>query len=141
MSQEILNTFFEIEPLKTDDFLKVKETLTRIGLASRKNENEKPTLWQSCHILHKRGRYYICHFKQLFQLDGRTRVTDFSDEDADRLEYVVALLEEWGLIRSIWEPRKPQNVSLVVIPFSKKNEWNLKAKYALGEKRKIGEND
>lgn len=134
--KELLNSFHEVEPLNTDQFLKVKETLTRIGLPSRRQEGEKPILWQSCHVLHKKGRYYICHFKQLFQLDGRTRVTDFTEEDQDRTEYVVALLEEWGLVQSIYPVGKPQ-VNLIVIPYAKKGEWDLRAKYSIGEKKPI----
>lgn len=129
----LMDGFFEIEPLDTDQFLKVKETLTRIGIASRKRGENKPTLWQSCHILHKRGRYFICHFKQLFLLDGRTKVTNFDDEDYDRTEYIVSLLEEWGLIKSLFDVEKPK-VNVVVIPYGKKNEWSLRSKYTIGEK-------
>jgi hypothetical protein len=132
-ASELMEGFFEIESLDTDQFLKVKETLTRIGIASRKKGEEKPTLWQSCHILHKRGRYFVCHFKQLFLLDGRTKVTNFDDEDYDRTEYIVALLEEWGLIKSLYDIVKPK-VNVVVIPYSKKNDWNLRSKYTIGEK-------
>lgn len=133
-NDDLVNTFFEIHPLDQDAFLKVKETLTRIGIAGREPGANKPTLWQSCHILHKRGHYYIVHFKQLFLLDGRTRVTDLTDEDIDRTEYVVALLEEWNLVRPIYKPEKIK-VDLVVIPFSKKGEWNLRNKYTIGVKK------
>lgn len=136
-STEILNTFYEIEPLNKDQFLTVRETLTRMGLpAKRTSENQKPILWQSCHIFHRQGRYYICHFKQLFQLDGRTKVTDFTDEDQDRTEFVLALLEEWGLVRSLYDFDKPENTNLVVIPYVKKSEWDLRAKYKIGDKNR-----
>lgn len=132
-ASELMDGFFEIESLDTDQFLKVKETLTRIGIASRKKGEEKPTLWQSCHVLHKRGRYFICHFKQLFLLDGRTKVTNFDNEDYDRTEYIVSLLEEWGLVKSLFDVEKPK-VNVVVIPYSKKTEWSLRSKYTIGEK-------
>lgn len=131
----VLESMFEIEPLDRDGFLKVKETLTRIGLPGRNSDpNGKPVLWQSCHVFHRRGTFYICHFKQLFILDGRTKVTDFTDEDLDRLEYVVSLLHEWGLVHSRWETKK-RDVNLVVLPYSKKGDWELRAKYNIGVKK------
>lgn len=136
---QILNELFEIEPLNTDQFLKVKETLTRIGIASRSEGDEK-TLWQSCHVLQKKGKYYICHFKQMFLLDGRMKSTNFTDDDYDRLEYVVALLEEWGLVMPVLRVQKPQT-HVVVIPFGKKNEWDLRSKYTVGGKQKYGDKD
>lgn len=136
---QILNELFEIDVLNTDQFLKVKETLTRIGIASRAAGEEQKTLWQSCHVLHKKGKYYICHFKQMFLLDGRTKSTDFTEGDYDRLEYVVALLEEWGLVSPKCKVEKPQT-RVVVIPFSKKSEWALRSKYTVGEKQNYGEN-
>ena len=129
--KELLDTFYEIEPLDRDQFLKVRETLTRIGISTKKRVDGKQTLWQTCHILHKRGRYYICHFKQLFLLDGRSRVTDYTEEDEDRTEYIVSLLEDWGLVRSLYEVSKPI-ANVTVIPYKQKHEWNLKAKYTIG---------
>lgn len=128
--KELVETLFEVEPLNKDQFLKVRETLTRIGIASRHDGAQ--TLWQTCHVLHKKGHYYICHFKQLFLLDGRTRVTDFTEEDEDRLEHVVALLEEWGLVRGICSPNKSQESGLTVIPFREKGQWDLRTKYTMG---------
>lgn len=128
---DLIDSFFEIEALDRDQFLKVKETLTRIGIPTKKKEGDKPTLWQTCHVLHKRGRYYICHFKQLFLLDGRSRVTDFTDEDSDRAAYIVRLLEEWGLVVSLYDI-EPCNANVMVIPYKDKEKWNLKAKYQLG---------
>ncbi len=136
--KEIVETLFEVEPLDKDQFLKVRETLTRIGIPSRQNGEQ--VLWQTCHVLHKKGKYYICHFKQLFLLDGRTRVTDYSEEDEDRLEYVVSLLEEWGLVRGILAPRKTHPNGLTIIPFREKNQWACKAKYTMGVRNGSQEN-
>lgn len=129
--QELIDTFYEVEPLDRDQFLKVRETLTRIGISSKRRINGKQTLWQTCHVLHKRGRYYICHFKQLFLLDGRSRSTDYTQEDMDRTEYIVSLLEDWGLVRCYEEVGRPLS-NVVVIPYKQKGEWNLRAKYTIG---------
>ena len=128
--QELLDTFFEIDPLNKDQFLKVRETLTRIGLPSKKNGEQ--TLWQTCHVFHKQGRYYIVHFKQLFLLDGRTDVTDFTEVDEDRLEYIVNLLEQWGLIRSQVEVDSTIESNVMIIPYRDKQKWSLRVKYSLG---------
>lgn len=129
--RELIDTFHEIEPLDRDQFLKVRETLTRIGISTKRRIDGKQTLWQTCHVLHKRGHYYICHFKELFLLDGRSRVTDYSDEDMDRTEYIVSLLEDWGLVKPLREVGKPA-ANVVVIPYREKDDWNLKAKYTIG---------
>lgn len=129
--QELIDTFYEVEPLDRDQFLKVRETLTRIGISSKRRIDGKQTLWQTCHVLHKRGRYYICHFKQLFLLDGRSRSTDYTEEDMDRTEYIVSLLEDWGLVRCYEEVERPLS-NVVVIPYKQKGEWNLRAKYTIG---------
>jgi hypothetical protein len=89
-------------------------------------------------VFHKRGRYYICHFKQLFILDGRTARTDFTEEDQDRLEYIVSLLEDWKLIKPVFETYKPK-VQVAVIPFKEKDNWTLSAKYTLGAKKTYNE--
>jgi hypothetical protein len=114
-------------------FLKVKETLTRIGVASKKDK----TLYQSCHILHKQGRYYLVHFKEMFMLDGKT--TDFSEEDRGRRNTIANLLAEWGLLSLVdssksQEPLTPLN-RIKIISYMEKSEWNLVAKYSLGKKR------
>jgi hypothetical protein len=114
-------------------FLKVKETLTRIGVASKKDK----TLYQSCHILHKQGHYYLVHFKEMFMLDGKA--TDFSEEDRGRRNTIANLLAEWGLITLVSpqkssEPLTPLN-RIKIISYGEKNEWNLVAKYSLGKKR------
>ena len=115
-----------------DDFLKVRETLTRIGVASRKDK----TIYQSCHILHKQGRYYIVHFKELFALDGKP--TNFSDNDKARRNTIANLLAEWGLVNLISEDTKDPVASLSqikVLPHKEKDEWILTAKYNIGKKR------
>jgi hypothetical protein len=121
----------EVE-IDANNFLKIKETLTRIGIGSW----QKKTLWQSCHILHKQGRYFIVHFKELFTLDGREVTWD--SEDLDRRNTIAYLLQEWGLL-TIKDP-KPEHTSGVnprlvrIIPFAQKNEWNLVEKYKVGRK-------
>lgn len=130
MSEGVLNEFVEIELAKPDDFLKVKETLSRIGISSNKSK----TLYQSCHIFHKRGRYYIVHFKELFKLDGKE--TDISDEDLGRRNTICRLLGEWGLVTlvdpsSIQEPQAEVR-SIKILPYSQKKEWQVVAKYSLG---------
>ena len=116
-----------------DDFLKIRETLTRIGVASKKNR----TIYQSCHILHKQGRYYIVHFKELFALDGKP--SNFAEEDIARRNTVANLLAEWGLVdlvdaRRSGEPIAPLS-QIKVLPYKEKDEWELVAKYNLGKKR------
>ena len=98
-SQDVTDKFIEIDAVDSDTFLKIKETLTRLGIASRKT-GEKPTLWQSCHILHKRGKYYIVHFKQMFLLDGKFERTEISQDDLDRVTAVANLLQQWALIKA-----------------------------------------
>ena len=115
-----------------DDFLKVRETLTRIGVASRKDK----TLYQSCHILHKQGRYFIVHFKELFALDGKP--SNFSDSDISRRNTIANLLAEWGLLKLVTpdlskEPIAPIS-QIKVLPFKEKDQWNLTAKYNIGKK-------
>jgi hypothetical protein len=116
-----------------DSFLKVKETLTRIGVASRKDKK----LYQSCHILHKQGKYYITHFKELFMLDGK--VNNFDDEDKARRNAIINLLEEWNLIKvvdpsQIEDPVAPLS-QIKVLPYKEKGEWDLVPKYSIGKKR------
>ena len=126
-----INTLVQITLKESDDFLKVKETLTRIGVASKKNN----TLYQSCHILHKQGKYYIVHFKELFALDGKP--SDINEDDLSRRNTIAKLLAEWGLVSivspSIVEPADSMS-SIKIIPFSQKKDWNLVAKYNIGKK-------
>jgi hypothetical protein len=122
----------EITLKEPDDFLKVKETLTRIGVASRKEK----TLYQSCHILHKQSKYYIVHFKELFALDGKPY--NFSDTDMARRNTISNLLEEWSLVKLVDEektkdPILPLN-QLKILSFSEKEEWTLTPKYNIGKK-------
>ena len=122
----------EVKLKNPDDFLKVRETLSRIGVASRKDK----ILYQSCHILHKQGRYFIVHFKELFALDGKD--ADFSDNDLQRRNTVAHLLADWGLITilnpEIHEDKAPLN-QIKVIAFKEKNEWELVQKYNIGRKK------
>lgn len=117
-----------------DNFLKVRETLSRIGVASKKDN----TLYQSCHILHKRGKYYIVHFKQLFLLDGKQ--SDFVDDDKARLNTIANLLHEWGLVDLV-DPDKSSDPitplsNIKIISHKDKQNWNLVTKYNIGKKRK-----
>ena len=115
-----------------DDFLKVRETLSRIGVASRKERK----LYQSCHILHKQGGYFIVHFKELFALDGKP--TNISINDIERRNTIAGLLEDWGLISMIGDsqPRAPLS-QIKVLSFREKDDWLLETKYNIGTKRKI----
>ena len=122
----------EVNLKNPDDFLKVRETLSRIGVASRKEK----ILYQSCHILHKQGRYFIVHFKELFALDGKD--ADFSDNDLQRRNTVAHLLSDWGLITILnpefHEDKAPLN-QIKVIAFKEKTEWELVQKYNIGRKK------
>ena len=128
-----MDTMIECILEEPDDFLKVRETLTRIGVASRKDK----ILYQSCHILHKQGRYFIVHFKELFALDGKP--TNFSENDQARRNTIANLLAEWGLIKLI----NPEEISELVVPlnqlkilsFKEKDQWELTAKYNIGSKK------
>jgi hypothetical protein len=128
-----MDTMVECILNEPDDFLKVRETLTRIGVASRKDK----ILYQSCHILHKQGRYFIVHFKELFALDGKP--TNFSENDQARRNTIANLLAEWGLIKLI----NPEEISELVVPlnqlkilaFKEKDLWELTAKYNIGSKK------
>ena len=122
----------EVGLKETDDFLKVRETLSRIGVASRKERK----LYQSCHILHKQGRYFIVHFKELFALDGKP--TNISVNDVERRNTITGLLEDWGLVNIIGDsqPRAPLS-QIKVLSFKEKNDWLLETKYNLGSKKKI----
>jgi len=123
----------EVSLKERDDFLKVKETLTRIGVSSRKEKK----LFQSCHILHKRGRYVILHFKELFELDGLKN--DVSDEDIARRNTIVSLLEQWELVEVLEEDDalepKLSLAKLKIIPFKEKGEWELIPKYKKRKKK------
>ena len=115
-----------------DDFLKVRETLSRIGVASRKERK----LYQSCHILHKQGRYFIVHFKELFALDGKP--TNISTNDIERRNTIAGLLEDWGLVKIIGNSQQRAPLSQIkVLSFREKDDWLLETKYNIGTKKKI----
>ena len=121
----------EVTIKQPDDFLKVRETLTRIGVASRKDK----TLFQSCHILHKQGKYFIVHFKELFALDGKKAT--LTQNDIQRRNTIAVLLQDWNLIsvvkKEAAEDKAPLS-QIKVLPFKEKKEWNLSAKYNIGKK-------
>jgi hypothetical protein len=126
----------EVTLTQPDDFLKVRETLTRIGVASKKDK----TLFQSCHILHKQGKYYIVHFKELFALDGKP--TDLSENDLSRRNAIALLLEDWGLVKIVNEAQvqQPEPIfisQIKILSHKEKNEWQLTPKYNIGTKKKI----
>tara|TARA_Y100000996_G_scaffold252714_1_gene198805 strand:+ start:885 stop:1289 length:405 start_codon:yes stop_codon:yes gene_type:complete len=120
----------EVTLKEPDDFLKVRETLSRIGVASRKER----TLYQSCHILHKQGRYFIVHFKELFALDGKD--TNLSENDIARRNTIANLLNDWGLIevKGDLEPMAPLS-QIKILSFREKDEWTLETKYNIGKKK------
>ena len=120
----------EVGLKEPDDFLKVRETLSRIGVASRKERK----LYQSCHILHKQGRYYIVHFKELFALDGKK--TNLSENDIARRNTIANLLKDWGLVNMIGDATIVAPLSQIkVLSFREKNEWTLETKYNIGKKK------
>ena len=121
----------EVQLKEPDDFLKVRETLTRIGVASRKDKK----LFQSCHILHKQGRYFIVHFKELFALDGKK--TNITTNDMARRNTIATLLKDWGLVTVLSEMKhEPAPLSQIkVLAYKEKGEWTLETKYNIGKKR------
>ena len=120
----------EVVLKEPDDFLKIRETLSRIGVASRKERK----LYQSCHILHKQGRYYIVHFKELFALDGKE--TDLSENDIARRNTIANLLSDWGLVEVKGDSTPTAPLSQIkIISFKEKDEWILETKYNIGKKR------
>jgi len=128
-----LNDLIEVTLNEKDDFLKVRETLTRIGVASKKDQ----ILYQSCHILHKRGQYYVVHFKELFALDGKP--TDISESDLARRNAIANVLEDWGLVKLVnpvqTEMPEPMFLSQIkIISHKEKNDWQLVPKFNIGKK-------
>ena len=122
----------EIGLKEPDDFLKVRETLSRIGVASRKEKK----LYQSCHILHKQGRYFIVHFKELFALDGKS--TNLSENDIARRNTIANLLKDWGLVDIIGDATEVAPLSQIkVLSFREKDEWVLETKYNIGKKKEV----
>ena len=141
MSEENFNwspeQMLEVTLKQPDDFLKIRETLSRIGVASRKDK----TLFQSCHILHKQGKYYIVHFKELFALDGKKAT--LVENDVQRRNTISVLLQDWNLL-SIVKPEAAENKAplsqIKIIAFKEKSEWTLQAKYNIGKKQSTEEN-
>lgn len=126
----MIDTLLEVRLREKEDFLKIVETLTRIGISTRDKK-----LVQTCHLFHKRGKYYVCHFKELFKLDGVDK-TDITDEDVLRRNAIAKLLEEWGLCDILLKERaEPSSLNRIkIVPYSKKNEYTLKQNYTIGKK-------
>lgn len=128
-----LSKFIEVKLNEQDDFLKVKETLTRIGVSSRKEK----ILYQSCHILHKQGRYYLVHFKEMFALDGKP--SNLSENDIQRRNAIAKLLEEWELLEILNPQLMIDNIAPIhqikIISFKEKDGWELVSKYSMGKKK------
>lgn len=128
-----VNDLLEVSLKIPEDFLKIRETLTRIGVSSRAEKK----LWQSCHILHKRGKYYIVHFKEMFALDDLP--TSIDSEDIGRRNTIACLLEEWGLLRVVDKTKATEKVSLSkikILPHKEKGEWELCPKYHIGKSKR-----
>ena len=126
----ILESLVEVSLSDQEDFLKIRETLTRIGVASKKDKK----LYQSCHILHKQGKYYIVHFKELFVLDGKK--SSLTENDIERRNTIAGLLGDWGLVGLVSEaePKAPLS-QIKVLSFSEKSDWILEQKYNIGKKK------
>ena len=135
--EDYIQNLLEIQLNESDDFLKIRETLTRIGISSRKDK----TLYQSCHILHKRGKYYIVHFKELFALDGLE--SNFSHNDLARRNRIAILLEEWGLREIVNSDKCQVPVApmgqIKILPHREKKNWKLQPKYHIGRFNKFEE--
>jgi len=133
MNADIIDSFVEVDLESEDDFRKIRETLTRIGVSSRKEKK----LFQSCHILHKQGRYYIVHFKQMFALDGKP--SNMEENDTGRLNTIANLLAEWNLLKVKDSDKTKDPVAsmsqIKVVPYKEKEQWDLVPKYNIGSKR------
>jgi hypothetical protein len=133
-NNDLINSFVEITLKEKDDFLKVRETLTRIGIASKKEQK----LFQSCHILHKQGKYFIVHFKEMFLLDRKP--STFSEEDKARRNTIANLLSDWSLVTLVDPDKSKAPVvntnNIKILPFNEKPNWECVAKYCIGGKRK-----
>jgi hypothetical protein len=140
VTNDLIDSLVEVDIIESDNFLKIKETLTRIGLTGRPDRvTQKPTLFQTSHILHKRGKFYIVHFKELFMLDGKP--ANFDEDDKRRRNTIITLLEKWGLLRvidthlitDVFGDNVPTQKKFRVISHAKKSEWNLVPKYNIGK--------
>jgi hypothetical protein len=131
---DLIESLIEVRIAEEEDFLKIKETLTRIGVASRKEKK----LYQSCHIFHKQGKYYIVHFKEMFAIDGKP--SNFSEEDRGRRNKIVELLQDWGLLKVVESDRIKEPLAsmsqIKIINHKEKAEWTLETKYNMGRKKK-----
>lgn len=135
---ELITTFIEIQSVTTDEFLKIKETLTRIGIANR----TKKELYASCHLLHKKGKYYITHFKELFGIDAEQ--TEMLEDDYIRRNHIAKLLESWGLIKilnydTMYCVVADSPINVYVLPYKDKVNWTLKSKYTIGTIKKYNQ--
>ncbi len=134
MNSKLIDTFVEVDIKTPDNFLKIKETLTRMGICSEKDK----TLWQSCHILHKQKRYFIVHFKELFALDGKP--STLTEEDVARRNTIALLLEQWGLVDVISPDLSDADMlpagRIKILSHSEKDNWSLVAKYTVGQRRR-----
>ena len=133
MNANIIDSFIEVNLEGEDDFRKIRETLTRIGVSSRKEKK----LFQSCHILHKQGKYYIVHFKQMFALDGKP--SNMEENDTGRLNTIANILAEWNLLK-VKDPDKTKDPTasmsqIKVVPHKEKEQWDLVPKYNIGSKK------
>ena len=126
----MLDNLLEVRLREKDDFLKIVETLTRIGISSRDKK-----LVQTCHLFHKRGKYYICHFKELFKIDGVDK-SSITEEDIQRRNAIAKLLQEWGLCSIVLKDKAELSSlsKIKIVPYSKKNEYTLKQNYTIGKK-------
>ena len=133
MTAEIVSKLVEVLLKTPDDFLKVRETLSRIGVSSKKEK----ILYQSCHILHKQGKYYIIHFKELFQLDGKP--TTFTEDDIARRNTIANILAEWGLVTLVDKAKSAAPVvpisHIKILTYKEKLDWSLQTKYTIGKKK------
>ena len=133
----MIEKLVEVTLAQQDDFLKVRETLTRIGVAA-KNDN---ILYQSCHILHKQGKYYIVHFKELFELDGKP--SNMSENDVARRNTIANLMAEWGLVKLVEADKSKEPIAplsqIKILPHKEKSTWQLISKYTIGKKRREAE--
>ena len=132
---ELIESFFEIRLKHPDDFLKIRETLSRIGIASKTEKK----LYQSCHILHKQGKYYLVHFKELFKLDGKPSDFYESETDMARRNSIANLISEWGLCELV-DPSKSESPTtpvntLKILSYKEKNDWILETKYNVGNRQ------
>ena len=132
----VLDDLIEVKINEEEDFLKIKETLTRIGVASRKEKK----LYQSCHIFHKQGKYYIVHFKEMFIVDGKP--SNFTEEDKGRRNKIIELLQDWDLLKVVTPEKITQPIASIsqikIISHKEKHEWTLEAKYNIGRKKSNG---